>query len=155
MRRVALTLSVVVLAALATGVSQEKPDFSGAWTMVGASTPRPTTMVVTQSAESMMLEITQRGKDTARYVFRIDAAESKNAVPPDAAPAAEKGSRAVWDGTNLVLSTPSAPTGDSARTLRQTWSLVDGNLVVTLSEINQSTGAVLRETKQTFKRGSR
>jgi hypothetical protein len=153
MRRVALTLSVVVVAALATGVSQERPDFSGTWTMAGASPPRSTTMVVSQSAQSMTLEVTQRGKGTVRYVFWIDPAESTNSAPAEAARAAEMVSRAAWDGVSLVLSTPIASKGDAARTLKQTWSMVDGNLVITMSEINQATGEVLRETKQTFRKG--
>ena len=51
-----------------------------------------------------------------------------------------------------MLSTPLA---DGARVLRQTWSLVDGNLVVTLAEINQATGAVLREARRVLKPGGR
>ena len=152
MQPVALTLSVVVAATLTTGVRQEKPSFSGTWTMVDASMKRSTTMVVTQSADSMMLEVTQRGKDTVRYAFSIDDAESKNPGSTEA-PTGRTGavSRATWEGVNLVLSTPSSG-AEGARALKQTWSLVDGNLVITLSEINQATNAVLRETKQTFKR---
>ncbi len=152
MRRVAMTANVLVVVALTVGFSQEKPDFSGTWTMVGEPGKRSTTMVVTQSSESMMLEVTPRGKDTVRYVFPLDD-DGKSANPAlaqDAAPPATGAvSRATWEGAKLVLSTSNP---DGARVLRQTWSLIDGNLVVTLSEINQATGAVLRETKQTFKK---
>jgi hypothetical protein len=147
MRRVAMTASVVVLAALTIGLGQEKPDFSGTWTMAGDPGRRSTTMVVTQSAESMMLEVTPPGRDTVRYVFRLY--DTEDAKPQDGAPATGTSSRATWEGTKLVLST----LNPGGRVLRQTWSLVDGDLVITLSEINQSTGAVLRESKQTFKRG--
>ena len=147
MRRVALTASAIAIAALTIGVAQEKPDFSGTWTLVGEAGKRSTTtMVVTQYAESMMLEVTARGKDTARYVFPLVAIPSGDAAPPMAGSV----SRATWEGVKLVLSTSSP---DGARVLRQVWSLVDGDLVVTLSEINQATSAVLRETKQTFRKG--
>ena len=150
MRRVEMTASVLIVAALTIGFGQEKPDFSGTWTMVGEAGKRSTTMVVTQSSESMMLEVTPRGKDTVRYVFPLDDVKSPTRSQ-DAAPAATGTvSHATWDGAKLVLSTSNP---DGARALRQTWSLVDGNLVITLSEINQATGAVLRETKQTFKKG--
>jgi hypothetical protein len=148
MRRVEMTASVLIVAALTIGFGQEKPDFSGTWTMVGEAGKRSTTMVVTQSSESMMLEVTPRGKDTVRYVFPLD--DVKSATPDAAPPATGTVSHATWDGAKLVLSTSNP---DGARALRQTWSLVDGNLVITLSEINQATGAVLRETKQTFKKG--
>ena len=153
MKPVALTLSVVVVAALTTGAGQEKPSFSGTWTMVDSSTKRSTTMVVTQGADSMILEVTQRGKDTVRYAFSIDDTESKNPGSTEA-PAGKTGmvSRATWEGANLILSLTPSSSAESSRVLKQTWSLVDGNLVITLSEINQATGAVLRETKQTFKR---
>jgi hypothetical protein len=159
MRRVALTASVVVIASLTIGLGQEKPDFSGTWTMVGEQGKRATTMVVTQSSASMMLEVTPPGKDTVRYVFPVYDAERANPAPSqDGAPPATGGAppatgtaaRATWDGATLVLSTPIS---DGARVLRQTWSLVDGNLVVTLAEVVQATGAVLREAKQTFKKG--
>lgn len=152
MQRVAMSASVLVVAALTIGLSQEKPDFSGTWTMVGEQGKRSTTMVVTQSSSSMMLEVTPPGKDTVRYVFPVYTGESANPAPsPDGAPPATgSAARATWEGTNLVLSTPIP---NAARVLQQTWSLVDGNLVITLAEINQATGAVLRETKQTFKKG--
>ena len=152
MRRVAMTASVVVVAALTIGLTQEKPDFSGTWTMVGEAGKRSTTMVVTQSSESMMLEVTAPRKDTVRYVFPLYDGQSANPAPgQDAAPPATGSvARATWEGAKLVLSIPSP---DGARVLRQLWSLVDGNLVITLSEVNQATGAVLRETKQTFKKG--
>jgi hypothetical protein len=50
MRHVAMTASVVVVAALTIGLTQEKPDSSGTWTMVGESGKRSTTMVVTQTS---------------------------------------------------------------------------------------------------------
>jgi hypothetical protein len=146
-----MTANVFVVAALTIGLSQEKPDFSGTWTMVGEPGRRSTTMVVTQSSESMMLEVTSRGKDTVRYVFPLDGVKSANPTlsQEGAPPATGTASRATWEGAKLVLSTPLP---DGTRVLRQTWSLIDGNLVITLSEINQATGAVLRETKQTFRR---
>lgn len=152
MRRVGMTTGVVVIATLTIGLSQEKPDFSGTWTMVGDPGKRSTTMVVTQSSESMMLEITPRGKDTVRYVFPLYDVKSANPAPSQdgAPPATGTVSRATWEGAKLVLSTSNP---DGTRVLRQMWSLVDGNLVITLSEINLATGAVLRETKQTFKKG--
>jgi hypothetical protein len=148
MQQVAMTASVVVIAALTIGLTQEKPDFSGTWTMAGERGTRSTTMVVTQSSASMMLEVTGAGKDTVRYVFPVYDVDG--ASPPPSQDGAPPASRATWDGAKLVLST-SVP--DGARVLRQTWSLVDGHLIITLAEINQATGAVLRETKQTFKRG--
>src|SRR5262245_30860081 len=104
MRRVAMTAGAVVVAALTIGLSQEKPDFSGTWTMVGEPGKRSTTMVVTQSSESMMLEVTPRGKDTVRYVFPLDAVKSAKPAPSqDAAPPATgTGSRATWEGAKLV-----------------------------------------------------
>jgi hypothetical protein len=153
MRRVALTVSVIAVAALTIGASQEKPDFSGTWTTVADATKRSTTMVVTQSTESMMLEITQRGRDTVRLVFPLDdGTDGKNPVD-GATQSTQAGSHAAWKGSDLVLSTAIPSNGTGARTLKQTWSLVDGNLVITSTEINQATGAVLRETKQTFKKG--
>ena len=145
-----MTASVVLVAALTIGLAQEKPDFSGTWTLVGEPGKRSTTMVVTQSSSSMMLEVTPPGKDTVRYVFPVYAGDSANPAPDGTPPATGTAARAIWEGTNLVLSTPIA---NAARVLQQTWSLVDGNLVIILAEINQATGAVLRESKQTFKKG--
>ena len=152
MRRVAMTASVIVVVTLAIGFSQERPDFSGTWTMVGEQGKRSTTMVVTQSSSSMMLEVTPPGKDTVRYVFPVYDVESANppSSPDGSSSATGAAARATWEGANLVLSTPIP---NAARVLRQTWSLVDGNLVIALAEINQATGAVLREAKQTFKKG--
>lgn len=152
MRRIAMTASVVVVAALTIGLGQERPDFSGTWTMVGEQGKRSTTMVVTQSSSSMMLEVTPPGKDTVRYVFPVYDVASGNPAPSQdgAPPATGTVARATWEGANLVLSTPIA---NGARVLRQTWSLIDGNLVIALAEITQATGAVLREAKQTFKKG--
>jgi hypothetical protein len=143
-----MTASAVVVAALTIGVAQEKPDFSGTWTLVEPGKRSTTTMVVTQSSESMMLEVSNRGKDTARYVFPLSDVKSEPPAPGQ--PTTGPVSRATWEGAKLVLSVTSP---DGARVLRQLWSMVDGDLVVTLSEINQATGAVLRETKQIFKRG--
>jgi hypothetical protein len=151
MRQVALTASVIVVATLTIGLGQEKPDFSGTWTLVGEPGKHATTMVVTQSSSSMMLEVTPPGKDTVRYVFPVYDGESATPTPSqDGAPPAAGTARATWEGVNLVLSTPIP---NSARVLRQTWSLVDGNLLVTLAEVNQASGAVLREARQTFKKG--
>jgi hypothetical protein len=154
MRRIAFTSSTVVVVAMAIAFGQDKPDFSGTWTAVGEPGKHPTTMVVTQSAESMMLEVSQRGKDAVRYVFHLDSGDGKAPAPSNAAPGATTlVSRATWEGANLVLSTTPTSSGSGTRALKQTWSLVDGNLVITLSEINPATGAVLRETKQTFRKG--
>ncbi len=152
MRTIALTagLALLLLAADATVVAaQDRPDFTGAWTLVettggpeGARTTgqRPGgaqrgggMLGIGQEAtisqdDATLTMVRQTPQGESRMVYNLDGSESRNVLGMGGQ--RELVSRASWDGATLVIVTPIELGGFSVES-RMTMSLDDdGRLVV-------------------------
>jgi hypothetical protein len=161
MRRNALVvgaLSLVFAASIAQ--AQDKPNFSGSWTVIADPNAAPTggrggggglgqAATITQDAKTLTVtRTTQNGE--VKMVYNLDGSESKNMVMGRGGQT-EQVSKATWDGTKLVIST-TFTMGENTATRTQTMSLdASGQLVVTVSGPGRG-GEVMTNT-QTYKKG--
>jgi hypothetical protein len=162
MRRNALVvgaLSLVFAASIAQ--AQDKPNFSGSWTVVADPNAAPTggrgggggglgmAATLTQDAKTLTVtRTTQNGE--VKLVYNLDGSESKNMVQGRGGQT-EQTSKATWDGAKLVIST-NLMMGENAITRTQTMSLdASGQLVVTVS--GPGRGGEVMTTTQTYKKG--
>ena len=161
MRRNALVvgaLSLVFAASIAQ--AQDKPNFSGSWTVVADPNAAPTAgrggggglgqaATITQDAKTLTVtRTTQNGE--VKLVYNLDGSESKNMVQGRGGQT-EQVSKATWDGNKLVITT-NMMMGENAVTRTQTMSLdASGQLVVTVSGPGRG-GEVMTNT-QTYKKG--
>jgi len=161
MRRNALVvgaLSLVFAASIAQ--AQDKPNFSGSWTVIADPNAAPTggrggggglgqAATLTQDAKTLTVtRTTQNGE--VKLVYNLDGSESKNMVQGRGGQT-EQVSKATWDGTKLVITT-NLMMGETAITRTQTMSLdASGQLVVTVSGPGRG-GEVMTNT-QTYKKG--
>ena len=161
MRRNALVvgaLSLVFAAQIAQ--AQDKPNFSGSWTVVADPNAAPTggrggggglgqAATITQDAKTLTVtRTTQNGE--VKLVYNLDGSESKNMVQGRGGQT-EQVSKATWDGAKLVIST-NLMMGENAVTRTQTMSLdATGQLVVTVS--GPGRGGEVMTTTQTYKKG--
>ena len=161
MRRNALVvgaLSLVFAASIAQ--AQDKPNFSGSWTVVADPNAAPTggrggggglgqAATITQDAKTLTVtRTTQNGE--VKLVYNLDGSDSKNMVMGRGGQT-EQVSKATWDGTKLVIST-TFTMGENTATRTQTMSLdASGQLVVTVS--GPGRGGEVMTTTQTYKKG--
>lgn len=159
MRRNALVvgaLSLVFAASIAQ--AQDKPNFSGSWTLVVDPNAAPTggrggglgqAATVTQDAKTLTVtRTTQNGE--VKLVYNLDGSESKNMVQGRGGQT-EQVSKAAWDGNKLVIST-NLMMGENAVTRTQTFALdASGQLTVTTS--GPGRGGEVMTTTQTYKKG--
>ena len=161
MRRNALVvgaLSLVFAASIAQ--AQDKPNFSGSWTVIADPNAAPTggrggggglgqAATLTQDAKTLTVtRTTQNGE--VKMVYNLDGSESKNMVQGRGGQT-EQVSKAAWDGAKLVITT-SFTMGENAVTRTQTMSLdASGQLVVTVS--GPGRGGEVMTTTQTYKKG--
>jgi hypothetical protein len=149
--RTAIARAVILLSLMATTLGQARPDFSGKWTETGVATGEvPTVMTVTQDANAITVDVPSRTA-TLRWIFKLDGSESKNVTIQGNTPSpVEQVSTAAWEGNRLVISTRAGSNREGPSTIRQQWALQAGNLIITTTQVSQTTGATLRESKQTF-----
>jgi hypothetical protein len=125
---------------------QAKPDFSGKWTETGvAASAAATTMVVSQDPDSITIDYGQG----LRWTFKLDGSQSRNVTTQNNRQV-QQFSTATWDGSRLVISTAWRSNREGPSTLREVWALEGANLVLTTTQISETTKGTLREFKRTF-----
>jgi hypothetical protein len=163
MRRNALIVGALSLAvAVAPATAQDKPNFSGAWTLVvdpnaagggggggGRGGGLGQAATLTQDAKTLTItRTTQNGE--VKLVYNLDGSDSKNMVMGRGGQT-EQTSKANWDGAKLVITT-NLMMGETAVTRTQTMSLdASGQLVVT--NTGPGRGGEVTTTTQTYKKG--
>ena len=162
MRRNALILGALSLVVAATTAkAQDKPNFSGSWTLVvDPNAPPPTgrggggglgqAATITQDAKTLTItRTTQNGE--VKTVFNLDGSESKNMMMGRGGQT-EQISKAVWEGNTLVVTT-NFTMGEAAVTRTQKFSLdASGQLVVATTSPGRG-GGEPTTTTQTYKKG--
>lgn len=155
-------LSLVFAASVAQ--AQDKPNFSGTWTLVvdpnaagggggggggGRGGGLGQGATITQDAKTLTVtRTTQNGE--IKLVYNLDGSDSKNMVMGRGGQA-EQVSKAVWDGTKLVI-TWNQTMGEATVTRTQTMLLdASGQLVVTSS--GPGRGGEMMTNTQTYKKG--
>ena len=162
MRRNALivgALSLVVAASIAQ--AQDKPDFSGSWTLVvDPNAPAPggrggggglgQAATLTQDAKTLTItRTTQNGE--IKLVYNLDGSDSKNMMMGRGGQT-EQVSKAAWDGNTLVITTTFSM-GENTVTRTQKLSLdASGQLVVATTSPGRGGGEPVTTT-QTYKKG--
>jgi hypothetical protein len=162
MRRNALmvgALSLVVAAAPA--MAQDKPDFSGTWTLViDPNAPAPTGRggggglgqgaTITQDAQTLTITRTMQGGEM-KLVYNLDGSDSKNMMMGRGGQT-EQISKVSWDGNKLVVTT-TFTMRDNTVTRTQTFMLdASGQLVVSTTSPGRGGGEPMTLT-QTYKKG--
>ena len=162
MRRNALivgALSLVFAASIAQ--AQDKPDFSGSWTLVvDPNAPAPggrggggglgQAATLTQDAKALTITRTTPNGEV-KIVYNLDGSESKNMMQGRGGQT-EQVSKAAWDGTKLVVTT-SFTMGENAVTRTQSFTLdASGQLVVSTTAPGRG-GGEPTTTVQTYKKG--
>lgn len=143
MRSLTGLFTAVAILCFAAGAQAQKADFSGKWVMDPASAPAPPAgapagggrgggrggagfgqeFTAAQNAKTLTVTRTQ-GDATVTATYNLDGSESKNTVQGRGG-AQEQVSKAVWEGSKLVITT-TAGAGEQKRVL----SLEGGNLVI-------------------------
>ena len=161
MRKNALILgALAVVVAAAPAVAQDKPNFSGSWTLVVDPNAAPPGgrggmgglgQAATLSQDDKTLTITRTTPNgEVKMVYSLDGSESKNMVQGRGGQM-EQVSIAKWDGTKLVITT-NLQMGGNAVTRTQTYSLdASGQLVVVSS--GPGRGGEMMTTTLTYKKG--
>ena len=161
MRRNALVVGALSLVfAASVAQAQDKPNFSGSWTLVVDPNAAPApgrggggglgqAATITQDAKMLTVtRTTQNGE--VKLVYNLDGSESKNMVQGRGGQT-EQVSKAAWDGAKLVIST-NLMMGENAVTRTQTFALdATGQLTVTVS--GPGRGGEVMTTTQTYKKG--
>jgi hypothetical protein len=162
MRRNALivgALSLVFAASVAQ--AQDKPNFSGSWTLVvDPNAPPPSgrgggsglgqAATLTQDAKTLTItRTTQSGE--VKIVYNLDGSDSKNMMMGRGGQT-EQVSKAVWEGNKLVVTT-NFQMGENAVTRTETFALdASGQLVVSRTQPGRG-GGEPTTTTQTYKKG--
>lgn len=164
MTRNALIVGALSLVIAATpALAQDKPDFSGSWTLVVDPNAAPTGgrgggrgglgqgAMLTMDATTLTITRTTQGGEV-KTVYKLDGSESKNTVAMGrGGNSVEQVSKAVWDGNKLVVTT-NYMMGDNAVVTTQTFSLdASGQLVVTFE--GPGRGGERMNTTMTYKKG--
>ena len=152
-------LSLVFAASIAQ--AQDKPNFSGSWTLVVDPNAAPPSgrggggglgqaATIAQDAKTLTItRTTQNGE--VKTVFNLDGSESKNMMMGRGGQT-EQVSKAVWEGNTLVVTT-NFTMGEAAVTRTQKFSLdASGQLVVATTSPGRG-GGEPTTTTQTYKKG--
>ncbi|HEX5475989.1 MAG TPA: hypothetical protein VFX12_15120 [Vicinamibacterales bacterium] len=153
-RKLGFTAAMVVALAM-MGYAQQKPDFSGTWTLDqeksemgqgggGRMMMGGGSMTIKQTADALTVERQGRGGNTMSTEYKLDGTESD--VPMGRGGTAK--AKAHWDGSTLVIETTGeGPNGPM--TQKSSYSLAaDGTLVV------ESTGRNGNTRKLVYKKAS-
>lgn len=167
MKRIWMFAILGVLLACCTGVSAQKPDFTGSWTMdrarsFGLPGNMNQTMSVTQSGDEIAVEtkLIQPGNErTVKDSYVLDGKE-RDFTPPVApnapanAPPAKGKRTAYWmPGNKGVLvdevTTTETPNGPTVIKVTRKWTISNGELVVDMYVDNPN---ISYEAKRVFKK---
>jgi hypothetical protein len=155
MRRVTAILSVAAVVLMAAGlVAQAKPSLAGEWTrdvQLGQDVLPEVDLTITQGATAMTVEYRGGGQAPApgKLTYKLDGSVSKNMVAGRGGAPIEQGSKAMWAGNNVVVTTTTGA-GEEKRT----FSMDGGYLVVDTSAPARNDGAP-NITKVTYKKYER
>ena len=161
MRRMAFIAGALALVvAAAPAVAQEKPNFAGSWTMVpdpnapqgggrGGMGGLGQAFTITQDATTLTItRTTQNGE--VKMVYNLDGSESKNMMQGRGGQM-EQVSKAVWDGSKLVITT-NLNMGGNPVTRTQTFTL-DGSGQIVVVTSGPGRGGEQMTTTVTYKKG--
>ena len=147
MRTRVLVVSLLIAELASVGAAQSRPDLSGTWVPIDNTTtapplppslpdgappppppPRTLSLSITQSQTQLTVDrrveaAGQESLDSATYTF--DGRETMRQMGVLAFR-----TRAAWDGDRLVLSSTVSHEGNAIGELKETYRLVDANLVV-------------------------
>lgn len=154
MRRAFTLMAAVafVLSSVSSVLAQAKPDFSGKWMMDPASAPPAGGgggrggrgggagfgQEFTAKQDAGTLTITRmQGDQTVTATYKLDGSESKNTVTGRGGEPQDQVSKAMWDGSKLVITTTLNFGGNTVEQKR-TLSMEGGNLVV--EQVNPGRG---------------
>lgn len=164
MRRNALIVGALSLVVATTpAIAQDKPDFSGAWTLVADPNAAPggrggrgggaglgQGATLTQDATTLTITRTTPNGEM-KTVFNLNGSESKNMMQGRGGQT-EQVSKAMWDGAKLVVTT-NFMMGENSVTRTQAFALDgSGQLVVTTTAPGRG-GGEPTTTTQTYKKG--
>ena len=162
MRRNALIVGALSLVFAATiAQAQDKPNFSGSWTLVVDPNAAPTggrggggglgqAAAITQDAKTLTItRTTQNGE--VKTVYNLDGSESKNMMSMRGGQV-EQVSKTAWDGSKLMITT-NYTMGENAVTTTQSFALdASGQLMVSTTRPGRG-GGEPTTTVQTYKKG--
>jgi hypothetical protein len=128
--------------ALAAGLAQAKPDFSGTWTKIPTSPGEAVeTITISQTADTLTVE-TQSPSGPVRWVQKLDGSESKNVIKQAKPPMEHvQVSTTTWDGDSLVTRTPVRDV-PAPYVLTTVTRLEGATLVIQVTQTSEATGAV-------------
>jgi hypothetical protein len=129
-------MAAAILALATVAAAQQKPDFSGTWTLDPASAPAdgggrggggglgagPTT--VKQTADALMVERTMGG-NAVTLTYKLDGTDSRNVLTGPNGQQADTMSNVKWDGPKLTIVTKTEMNGQLME-YTQAWT-VDGS----------------------------
>ena len=159
MKRAIATLVTLALMAGAAGLaSQAKPSFSGTWTLVpDANTQAGAGMMVasaiTAAQDDKILTVTATSQmGEFKTTYNLDGTEGNSPIEFNGT-SMDRVTKAIWDGSKLVLTTTANFNGQAFET-KQVWSLeADGRLVVESTRPDFQGGGAPVTTKATYKKG--
>jgi hypothetical protein len=134
-------IAAAVFAVASVAFAQEKPDFSGTWTLDTSAAPAGGggggrgggmggPMVVKQTADTLTIERT-RGENKTTTAYKLDGTESTNTMTMGREGASvETKSVAKWDGGKLTISTKRPGQDGAMMETTETWSLDAGTLTI-------------------------
>jgi hypothetical protein len=168
MKRLASLTSVIAATVLTAGLmAQGKANFAGKWQQVD---PDPAaaaggggrgrggggwgqTPTITQDASNLTVEYMGGGQNptATKFIVKLDGTDSKNSQS-FGGNTMESVSKAVWEGSKLVITTTQEFNGNKFETKRAL-SLEGGNLVIETTSPGRQGGAATT-TKVTYKKAS-
>ena len=148
-----ISLSVLIVSAVSI-TAQDKPEFSGRWTIsqakssVGATGNNatisfPSELVITQRPEELHVESRYPRSEPQTTVYKFDGSEIAITLPSNVTERA----RASWDGDRLVISAKrvvTSPFGEFVTDVKEIWRRA-GN-VLTVQKTQSSEGLTDAET---------
>ena len=122
-----LAVVLTVAAAVAVPLAQSRPDFTGTWVVVSPADAAGQEETLAQEARTLAMGHASEGGHHRR-TYRLDGTETKWVLQSHGEDVVTT-SRAVWEGTTLVITAVTQYPGDRILDARHTLSLTtDGQL---------------------------
>lgn len=136
---------LILFLSLTAGLTQTRPDFSGAWTRIPAVAGEPVEILtITQTRDTLTVDDAGH-----RWVHKLDGSESKRATAADSPEESVQRATSSWEGDTLVTVFPIQSSPEGPYLLRVAVSLDGKTLIVHAGSTSQTTDAVFRqETKR-------